>query len=189
MSRPSSREKLLATGLALVHRQGFTATGVQEITAAAGVPKGSFYNHFPSKEAFGLAVIDAFVEAAAPAFAALEGDAPAAERITRHFAVTRAMLESADLSCGCLLGNLSAEAAPLSEPIRARLAATFAMWRGALAAAIAEGRQQGALAPGPPPAQVAEFLVGAWEGAVARAKVERTAAPFDAFAAMLPRLL
>src|SRR5262249_55006639 len=54
--KPSHRDLLLATGLRILHERGFNATSVQDITEAAGVPKGSFYNHFESKEDLGAEV-------------------------------------------------------------------------------------------------------------------------------------
>ena len=60
MARPNVRERLLDAGVEIFHRCGFNGCGVQEITEAAGVPKGSFYNHFASKEALGAAVLDRY---------------------------------------------------------------------------------------------------------------------------------
>ena len=60
MARPDVRERLLDAGVEIFHRCGFNGCGVQEITEAAGVPKGSFYNHFVSKEALGAAVLDRY---------------------------------------------------------------------------------------------------------------------------------
>src|SRR6476659_11363181 len=57
-SNPEVRRRLLAAGLDLVHARGFAASGVKDITDAAGVPKGSFYAYFPSKEAFAAAILD-----------------------------------------------------------------------------------------------------------------------------------
>ena len=51
MARHNVREQLLSAGLETLQRRGFNATSVEDITKAAGVPKGSFYNHFESKEA------------------------------------------------------------------------------------------------------------------------------------------
>jgi TetR/AcrR family transcriptional repressor of nem operon len=50
MSRPSLREKILNAGVAVLHGRSYVACGVREITEAAGVPLGSFTNHFRSKE-------------------------------------------------------------------------------------------------------------------------------------------
>lgn len=60
MAKPNVRERLLDAGVEAFHRRGFNGCGVQEITEAAGVPKGSFYNHFASKEALGAAVLDRY---------------------------------------------------------------------------------------------------------------------------------
>jgi len=62
MARANIRERLLDAGLETLHRRGFNGCGVQEITDNAGVPKGSFYNHFESKEALGAAVIERYWE-------------------------------------------------------------------------------------------------------------------------------
>ncbi|MGH3642728.1 MAG: TetR/AcrR family transcriptional regulator, partial [Mycobacterium sp.] len=55
---PDVRRRLLASGLALVHGRGFAASGVKDITDSAGVPKGSFYAYFSSKEAFAAAILE-----------------------------------------------------------------------------------------------------------------------------------
>src|SRR5439155_21507709 len=62
MSRPSNKDKILTDGLRLVHARGFGASSVRDITQAAGVPQGSFTNHFASKEAFGLEVLERYRE-------------------------------------------------------------------------------------------------------------------------------
>ena len=61
MSRPSHRQKILTTGLQVVHQRGFAGASVRDIVQAAGVPQGSFTNHFASKEAFGLQIIDLYL--------------------------------------------------------------------------------------------------------------------------------
>jgi TetR/AcrR family transcriptional repressor of nem operon len=190
MPRPATRDRLLQAGLALIHRQGFTATGVQHITAAAAVPKGSFYNHFPSKEALGVAVLQAYWAAIEDALVPLADTALApCARIHAHFAAVRDLLRRNGDASGCLLGNLAAEATPLSEPIRAEVAARFANWAALLAAPIEAGLADGSLRPAAPPAELAGLLVAAWEGTVQRAKVERTEAGYDGFLAGLDRLL
>ncbi|MBW8724852.1 MAG: TetR/AcrR family transcriptional regulator [Inquilinus limosus] len=60
--KPGTRGTLVQAGLGIMHAEGYAATGIQAIVEGAGVPKGSFYNHFASKEAFGAEVIDAYSE-------------------------------------------------------------------------------------------------------------------------------
>ena len=57
-----NRQRLTAVGVALLTKKGFGATGLDEVTAKAGLPKGSFYAYFDSKEAFGLVLIDAYAD-------------------------------------------------------------------------------------------------------------------------------
>ena len=54
-----NRQSLIYSGLSLLTQKGFEATGLDEITKNAGLPKGSFYVYYDSKELFGLALIDA----------------------------------------------------------------------------------------------------------------------------------
>ena len=60
MAQTSTREKIIRKGAELIHAQGFNATGLQQILQAAGIPKGSFYFYFKSKEDFGLEIINYF---------------------------------------------------------------------------------------------------------------------------------
>jgi TetR/AcrR family transcriptional repressor of nem operon len=187
MPRPSARDRLLAAGLDRIHRNGFAATGVADIAEAAGAPKGSFYNHFPSKEAFGIAALEAYRAASAHAFAALADPAlPPARRVRTHFARLRDLIAGKHFVAGCLMGNLAGEGAAVSEPIRLRLRELFAEWSAGLAACMHAGA---ATADGLTPEQLADVLIAAWQGAVQRAKVERDGAPLDAFAMLLERLL
>jgi len=60
MGRQETRRRILEAGAGLVLARGFARTGIGEVAAAAGVPRGSFHFYFPSKEAFGLALVDFF---------------------------------------------------------------------------------------------------------------------------------
>lgn len=60
MTKISTREEIIRKGAELIHAQGFNATGLQQILQVAGIPQGSFYFYFKSKEDFGLEVIDYF---------------------------------------------------------------------------------------------------------------------------------
>ena len=60
MPRLNTREEIVQAGLKCLVEKGFNAVGVQEITDAAGVPKGSFYNHFESKEALGVEIVERY---------------------------------------------------------------------------------------------------------------------------------
>lgn len=189
MPRRSTRDQVLAAGRDQIHRHGYAASGVAEITAAAGVPKGSFYNHFASKEAFALAALESYWQQSGPMLAILAGSGPARERVRRHFAAIGEAMSAEGFVAGCLLGNMASEGAPDSDPIRRRTAELFASWTGALAACLRAGAEAGEVTRAIPPETLARFLVAAWEGAVQRSKVDRDARAFEAFLVACDKLL
>ena len=183
MIKPNVREKLLDAGVEIVHRCGFNGCGVQEITDAAGVPKGSFYNHFASKEALGAAVLDRYWQQRASATLGILEDSEVRprERLRRHFAAMAANMAKRGYTGGCLIGNLGAELSDHSKLVCERLAAVFAGWTGAVETCIRQAQQQGGIRADCDAGVLAAFLINAWEGAVLRAKVDKNAVPFEEF--------
>src|ERR1700722_6701667 len=107
---PEVRKRFLAAGLELIHLRGFAASGVKDITDAAGVPKGSFYAYFPSKETFASAILDAFwFRIETRLVPTLHGDVLVQARIPRFFHALADDQEAANFLLGCLIGNLSLE--------------------------------------------------------------------------------
>lgn len=192
MTAHSKRPAILLQGLDLVHRNGFTRSGVASITMAGRAPKGSFYNHFKSKDDFGLAILDEYFEAVrAAAGQRLQCPArPPRQRLEDYFAFLRDLgREDAHLR-GCLIGNLSAEVASTNEPLRRRLQQLLAEWTAMLAGTVAEAQEAGAVRRDIPAETLAGILLDAWQGALLRAKVDRGPASLDAFMdVLLPALL
>src|ERR1700738_1910871 len=132
-SIPEVRRRLLGAGLDLVHARGFTASGVKDITDAAGVPKGSFYAYFPSKEGFAAAILDHHWSGIETRLLPiLDDDGPAQERIIRFFHALADEHEAGDFLLGCLIGNMSLELGGSSEPVRAELVRILDGWNDAL---------------------------------------------------------
>jgi TetR/AcrR family transcriptional repressor of nem operon len=191
-SNPDVRRRLLAAGLDLVHSRGFAASGVKDITDAAGVPKGSFYAYFPSKEAFAAAILEHYwSDIEARLLPILRDDGVAQERITRFFHALADEHEAGDFLLGCLIGNLSLELAGSSEPVRAELVSILDGWNKALTACVRSGQgQAGGVRADLAAADLAALLIEAWEGAALRGKVTRSRAPYDRFEAVtVPALL
>jgi TetR/AcrR family transcriptional repressor of nem operon len=168
-------------------RKGYIGSGVREIAAEAGAPQGSFTNHFRSKEAFACEVLDRYFEHTMGLVGeALEerSTAPRA-RLRRYLDLISERLEADAFARGCLIGDLSLEAPGHSELLRERLAAIFVEWREPFASCIAEGQTLGEIATAFDAYELADFLLASWEGAILRAKVERSAEPLERFKAIV----
>lgn len=188
----SKRPGFLDDGLELVHRTGFAGAGIAAIAAAARAPKGSFYNHFRSKEEFGVAILDRYFDAVQATLADLleRAEGTPGERLHAYFAFLRDLGRGQGYARGCLVGNLSAEAAPVSVALREALAVRLAEWTGALARTLAAGQGAGEIRRDVPAEVLARLLLDAWQGALLRAKVERAPDSLDAFLeVLLPSLL
>ena len=191
-SNPEVRSRLLAAGHDLVHARGFAASGVKDITDAAGVPKGSFYAYFPSKEAFAAAILEHYwSDIETRLMPILEEGGLAQERITRFFHALADEHEAGDFLLGCLIGNLSLELGGSSEPVRAELVRILGGWNEALTACVRSGQgDTGDVRADLDAAELASLLVEAWEGAALRGKVTRSRLPYDRFEAVtVPALL
>ena len=186
-----TRDSLLRAGVALLTEKGFSAVGLEEMLAAAGVPKGSFYHYFPSKEAFGLALIDAYdsyFQRNLLQYLNNFSRTPR-DRIADFITAARAGMARHGFSRGCLVGNLGQEMGTLPESFRHRIADVFRAWEARLAACLTEAQAAGQLGPRTDPQALASFFWIGWEGAVLRAKLERSPAPIDLFAAGFFRLI
>ncbi len=187
MPRPSNKEKLLADGLRLVHERGFGASSVRDITQAAGVPQGSFTNHFASKEAFGVEILERYREFMSEGVrATLRNDRlPPLRRLRAWIDWQLELLRENDMRRGCLFGNLSAEATELSDAIRSRLASAFAEDQASVADCLEAAIQARELSPNADVKTLAGFIVSSLQGAYLVAKAQRSPAPVERFKRIL----
>jgi TetR/AcrR family transcriptional regulator, transcriptional repressor for nem operon len=172
-------ERLLDAGLALLLHQGYNGTGIQQITDRAGVPKGSFYNHFESKESFAAAVVDRYAEHSRRSWARMMRNAPASPlaAIQHVFTAMCDHHQRARGAPGCLIGNLAAEVAAASELCRERLLAAQLGWRERLASLISAGQASGEIRNDLDALALSALTWSVWEGALLRMKVEDSVVP------------
>jgi TetR/AcrR family transcriptional repressor of nem operon len=186
MARRSNRDDIISAGLRVMFRSGYNGSSVRDIVAEAGVPQGSFTNHFRSKESFAEAVLNHyFAHVQELVREALEDTAltPRAQ-LRRYLDIITTRLEADQWERGCLIGDLSLEATGHSEALRARLAAIYEEWRAPFAACIAEAQAAGEIPANFAAMDLAEFLLASWQGAILRMKVERGPAPLERFKAI-----
>lgn len=192
-SELETRELLLRAGLEVLTEKGFSSSGIDEILKRVGVPKGSFYHYFDSKESFGKELIERYA-----AYFAFKLERHLGNRALAPLARLQAFVSDAQESMakhgfrrGCLIGNLGQEIGVLPESFQSQLQGVFSDWQSRFANCLAEAQAAGELSPETDCDQLAAFFWIGWEGAVLRAKLERSSRPLEIFSsyffAALPR--
>ncbi|MDX6229733.1 MAG: TetR/AcrR family transcriptional regulator, transcriptional repressor for nem operon [Frankiales bacterium] len=169
MPQVSVRDKLVETAEEVFRRRGFNGASVQDITSAAGVPKGSFYSHFDSKQAMAAEIMARY--ARATDVSDLVGDGPALPRLRAHFTAQAARTQATGSEFGCLLGTFAADVPTTGDQVRAAVRDGLDRWTDAVAATISSGQDSGEITSLQPAGQLAAFLIDAFEGGALRAKV------------------
>jgi TetR/AcrR family transcriptional repressor of nem operon len=175
----NTRDRIIETGAAIIHRKGFNHTGIQEILTAAGVPKGSFYNYFKSKNDFGLAAVDYFSDH----FRQIAGktlDNTAISPLNRIYQFLTAFMEhfeSLNYSGGCPIGNLAQEMGDLSPEFRAKLKESIEMMIDAYSQVLAAAQQDGKISKSLDTKDTARFIVAGWHGAIIQMKLSKSLTP------------
>jgi len=173
---PEVRARFLTIGRGVVHELGFNGCGVGDITSAVGVPKGSFYNYFDSKESFASEILESYWLSIEARHGNILRDASRKPlgRITRFFNALSSDHAVKNYAYGCLIGNLTLELSHASDDARRRLVALVQRWESALADCLREAQHQGEFDKRRDVAEAATIIVEAYEGAVMRSKLEQT---------------
>ena len=183
MSKEKTTATLLEAGKRIFLEKGYNHAGIEAILQEAGVPRGSFYYYFKSKEDFGLRVLDQFAATYNLELERALGDTALSplERIRRLFEAKCERLESQQCRNGCLVGNLSQEMADQSDVFRTRLEEIFEGWVVRFADCLQEAQSAGEISPHLDVRELAGFWLNSWQGAVLRAKTERNTKPLRTF--------
>lgn len=179
MAHPT-KQRLLEAGAEMVLEQGYHALGIQGLLEATGIPKGSFYHHFDSKEDFVLHVIDLYMEQVHEVLdECVEDDGrPPLERARSFFETTRLKYREEGY-LGCLLGGLGQELSGASEVFQRRIEECLAEISDGIADCLAQARDQGDLPEDTDVSRLADLLVNCWEGAALRSRLLRSPEPLD----------
>ncbi len=188
MPRPSSKGKLLDAGLHTLHAKGFNGCSIQDITEAAGVPKGSFFNHFKSKEALALEIHQIYCDNFQIEMLFDQSKRPL-DRLRQHFIFLADGYEKWGFERGCLLGNLRAEMTHEYPHMRDALKGSYESWTRAVAGIIISAQQTGDVDPRHDAPELARYLINAWEGMAMQLKVLKTRDLVDEFLDVTFRVL
>ena len=183
--------QMLDTGMDLVSKNGFNKLGLNELVKNMGIPKGSFYYYFSSKDDFGLQVIDHYAgksEQLLKSFLEDTSKTPK-ERILTLFRHRIPVYEEQEYKEGCLLGNCSLELSAQKEEFAIKIADRFDQWEHLFVKAIAEGQEDGSIKSTYKAEVMAQFILNSWEGAVLRMKSAKTNEAMEIFIRFVDDLL
>lgn len=175
-----------------MYRKGYNDTGIKEITDAAGIPKGSFYNYFKSKEQFAISALDYMSRQTLRRINSNFGDQakPPLDRIVGFFAeMVEKNIRELNFKQGCFIGNLCQEMADVSAAIGEKIDYIFRKYTATLSNGLSEAQRNGDIRGDYDVDKLAEFIFNSWEGALMRMKASRNAQPLTAFMDILTGVL
>lgn len=187
MKKLSNRQKILLEGVAVLRQQGYMGASVRDISEAAGVPLGSFSNHFKSKEAFTLEVLNIYFENSFEVIKVtlLNESMPPLIRIKTFIDETDKKLNQNGEWHGCLISNLSIEACEHSEIIRHRLEEISKEIERSLSLALEAAVKVGDLPQSTDCEAMAGFIVFAQHGAYLQSRVDKNATAINRLKKMI----
>jgi len=187
MSKDSTRQSIIRHGAFLVHSKGYNNTGLSDILKAAGVPKGSFYFYFKSKDDFGLALVDyywEFIQRMAETYCS-DSSIPPLERLAGFMDAYHGLFETMGLRGGCPIGNLMQEMSDLSEDFRDKVGDVYLRMKGFIAQLLEDACERGDISAFIEPESTAQFILNSWEGAIMHMKLSKSKEPLELFKQMV----
>lgn len=184
MARPSVRQQLVDASLGVFQSHGYNGSSVQDLTDAAGVPKGSFYNHFVGKEDLAIEALRLYVEQSGAEVLRDEKLKPI-DRLKRHFKANWKTAKDRGYTAGCFLGTMASEMADTHERSREAFAHVFYGWSRLIEKTIKEAQERGDIEQMADPVVLARFVLNAWQGTLVRMKVVKGEEPLKDFNSMV----
>jgi len=177
----STKERMLDAGLNLLLRHGYNDLGIQAVLKKTGMPKGSFYHHFVSKEDFALQVVDRYMNEVHDGLDESLGNHSLAplDRVRKFFEATRDKYHE-DGYLGCMLGGLGQELSGVSPVFQEKIEACLSAISSRIATCMEQAQADGDLPPDADPRHMANLVVNCWEGAALRSRLRRDPAPLNA---------
>jgi len=178
-----TKQRLLEVGLSFFEEKGYNATGIQEIATQSGIPKGSFYTYFSSKEDFGVAVIRYYTQHSLEHWKQLLDEATLKEdafsAVGKAFLSVTEKYKRAETKKGCLLGTLAAEISEASEQCRIELQHSIRKYIDILSERLALGQSMGKVRKDLSALRLAELVWDCWQGSLLRMKIEHSVEPVN----------
>lgn len=171
---PERARKLSGSAAALFQRFGYAHVSVRDITSSIGIPKGTFYNHFKSKEALASAIVSQHFDALMEALGQ-SGSETAGARLRRHFESIAPSAREPGMSPLQLISTLSAEGPALPSALVTQIAEGVRLWNSKVATLISLAQAEGLIMAEEDPDLLASLFINCWQGAMIRTKCDPSA--------------
>jgi TetR/AcrR family transcriptional repressor of nem operon len=165
LSAPNARENLFASAAVLFQRFGYARVSIRDMTSSVGIPKGTFYNHFRSKEALASAILSQHFNALLETLAQ-GGSETAGARLRRHFESIAPSTQEPRSSPLQVIGTLAAEGPALPSALAVQIAEGVRLWSNKVAALISLAQAEGRIDAEENPDLLAALFINCWQGAM-----------------------
>lgn len=184
MKRKINKEDIIQSGYDLFYEKGYGVTGISEITERIGIPKGSFYNHFKSKEEFGIAVLDFYLGNNNEYLRdSLLNNKNSPLNNLKKFFVSFIEIQENVFHCtrGCLMGNMTTELADVNQSFQEKARTGFESAVAVFETCLDNAKELEEVSQDMDTHLIANFLINSWQGAVLRMKAEKNTTPLNEF--------
>lgn len=185
------RNQIIDASIELMYLKGYNGTSVKDITDAAGIPKGSFYNYFNDKEDYVLYAIKYFEEEMSINFFKVMEDKnrKPLERIIDTFKEGIKTAKETDLNYGCFIGNIVQEMGNISEVISKKAKDVDERRVKLIYNNLIEASENGELRKEINLEVLSDAIISAWQGAQLRMKMNKSETALDDFYIILTEIL
>lgn len=188
MRRKIHKEDILTAGKNLMHKYGYNAVSIKDITDEVKIPKGSFYNHYSSKNEFLLAAMESYAEESYLLFKKhlIDSDASPLTRLKNYFeeAIAFYGANNSQLN-GCLVGNTCQELANVDTALRETIESTLSGTNPIIEQLLLDAQALGEIHEVDSPSEMANFITNSWQGALLRMKAKGDNTPLITFKRIL----
>jgi len=178
----NKKDEILKIAFEIIHKKGFNNTGIQEILASAGVPKGSFYFYFQNKDDLGMQLIDYFLDSfISMADEMLHSENSPLAQLRLLFEYLSNSCEQAGFQGGCLVGNMAQESGGLNDKFHAKLDSSFRVMQEKIGEFLTKAVANNELSETIDILQTANFIVSCMEGVLLQMKVSKSTESYRVF--------
>lgn len=178
-----NRNDILIKGISLMRERGYANTGVQDILKACGIPKGSFYNFFSSKEAFALEAMELYSKLIIQFLEEVDNNEglSAENKIRTFFLKANSLYKSGQCDKNCLLLSLATEVTTEDNAFSEPISNNFSLYKDYLIKWITQAQTDNKINDKFNAKELANFIYDGYHGAILRMKYQLNTKALDDF--------